>query len=300
MSDCVSERMRWLVGYDLIVCLERCSSSRGIVMELPRRKFLHLATGAVALPAWLDAALALDYPTRPVHLIVGFPAGFTPDIIARLTAQALSERLGKQIIVDNRAGAASNIGTELVVRALPDGYTLLLATGANAINATFYENLGFDFSRDIAPVASIVRSPLVVTVNPSVPASTIPEFIAFAKANPGNINMASGGVGSTPHAAGELFKMMAGVDLVHVPYRANNMPDFAEHLQTRCAGDGKSAKLASSDVPDHSRYRSKHHLYLSGEQIGHVVCAVRDVHQINTGHHLEQLARGMRRAADTT
>jgi tripartite-type tricarboxylate transporter receptor subunit TctC len=195
-------------------------------MELPRRKFLHLAIGAGALPAWLDTALALDYPSRPVHLIVGFPAGFTPDIIARLTAQALSERLGKQIIVDNRPGVASNIGTELVVRAIPDGYTLLLATGANAINATFFENLGFDFSRDIAPVASIVRSPLVVTVNPSVPASTIPEFIAYAKANPGKINMASGGVGSTPHAAGELFKMMAGIDLVHVPYRANSMPDL--------------------------------------------------------------------------
>jgi len=195
-------------------------------VKLPRRKFLHLAAGAAALPALSATAWALDYPTRPVHIIVGFPAGFTPDIIARLTAQMLSERLGQQIVVDNRPGAASNLGTELVVRAIPDGYTLLLATGANAINATFYENLGFDFSRDIAPVASIVRSPLVVTVNPSVPATTIPEFIAYAKANPGKINMASGGVGSTPHAAGELFKMMAGVDLVHVPYRANNMPDL--------------------------------------------------------------------------
>jgi hypothetical protein len=150
-------------------------------MELPRRKFLHLATGTAALPAWLDAALALDYPTRPVHLIVGFPAGFTPDIIARLTAQALSERLGKQIIVDNRAGAASNIGTELVVRAPPDGYTLLGATGANAINATLYENLTFNFISDIAPVASIVRAALVMTVNLSVPAETVPQFIAYAK-----------------------------------------------------------------------------------------------------------------------
>ena len=195
-------------------------------MQLPRRKFLYLAAGAGALPAWLDAALALDYPTRPVHLIVGFPAGFTPDIIARLTAQALSERLGKQIIVDNRAGAASNIGTELVVRAPPDGYTLLGATGANAINATLYENLTFNFISDIAPVASIVRAALVMTVNLSVPAETVPQFIAYAKANPGKINMASGGIGSTPHVAGELFSMMVGVDLVHVPYRANLVPDL--------------------------------------------------------------------------
>ena len=195
-------------------------------MELPRRKFLDLAIGAGALTARLDAALALDYPTRPVHLIVGFPAGFTPDIIARLTAEALSERLGRQIIVDNRPGAASNIGTELVVKALPDGYTLLGATGANAINATLYENLSFNFIRDIAPVASIVRAPLVMTVNPSVPVDTVPQFIAYAKANPGKINMASGGIGSTPHVAGELFSIMVGVDLVHVPYRANLVPDL--------------------------------------------------------------------------
>ena len=195
-------------------------------MELPRRKFLYLAAGAGALPAWLDAALALDYPARPVHLIVGFPAGFTPDIIGRLTAQALSEQLGKQIIVDNRPGAASNIGTELVVRAPPDGYTLLGATGANAINATLYENLTFNFMRDIAPIASIVRAALVMTVNLSVPAETVPQFIAYAKANPGKINMASGGIGSTPHVAGELFSMMVGVDLVHVPYRANLVPDL--------------------------------------------------------------------------
>ena len=195
-------------------------------MELLRRKFLHLATGAAALPAWLGAALALDYPTRPVHLIVGFPAGFAPDIIVRLTAQALSERLGKQIIVDNRTGAASNIGTELVVRALPDGYTFLGATGANAINATLYENLPFNFISDITPVASIVRAPLVMTVNSSVPAETVPQFITYAKANPGKINMASGGIGSTPHVAGELFSIMVGLDLVHVPYRASLVPDL--------------------------------------------------------------------------
>jgi tripartite-type tricarboxylate transporter receptor subunit TctC len=198
----------------------------GHEMQLPRRKFLALAAGAAALPAWLDAALALDYPTRPVHLIVGFPAGFTPDIIARLTSQMLSERLGKQIIVDNRPGAASNIGTELVVRALPDGYTLLGATGANAINATLYENLTFNFINDIVPVASIVRAPLVMTVNPSVPAETVLQFIAYAKTNKGKINMASGGIGSTPHVAGELFNMMLGLDLVHVPYRANLVPDL--------------------------------------------------------------------------
>jgi len=143
-----------------------------------------------------------------------------------LMGQWLSERLGQQFIVDNRPGASSNVGTEIVVRALPDGYTILVATGANAINATLYENLSFNFIRDLTPVASIARAPLVMTVNPSVPANTVPEFIAYAKANPGKINMASGGIGSAPHVAGELFKIMAGVDLVHVPYRANNVPDL--------------------------------------------------------------------------
>ena len=171
-------------------------------------------------------ASALDYPTRPVHLIVGFPAGFTPDIIGRLIAQWLSERLGQQVIVDNRLGAASNIGTEAVVNAVPDGYTLLAASGANTVNATIYDKLRFNFIRDVAPVAGIVRAPLVMTVNPSVPASTIPEFISYAKANPGKINVGSGGIGTTPHVAGELFKMMTGVNLVHVPYRTNNMADL--------------------------------------------------------------------------
>jgi len=194
-------------------------------MKLHRRGFLYGAAGAIALVR-PRIARAQAYPTRSVHLIVGFPAGFTPDIIARLTAQSLSERLGQQVIVDNRPGAASNIGTELVVRALPDGYTLLGATGANAINATLFENLNFNFMRDTMPVASVVRAPLVMTVNPSVPANTVSEFIAYAKSNPGKLNMASGGVGSTPHVAGELFKMVAGVNLVHVPYRINNLPDL--------------------------------------------------------------------------
>jgi tripartite-type tricarboxylate transporter receptor subunit TctC len=195
-------------------------------MKLHRRNLLYGAAGAIALLVRPRIARAQVYPTRSVHLIVGFPAGFTPDIIARLTAQSLSERLGQQVIVDSRPGAASNIATELVVRALPDGYTLLGATGANAINATLFENLNFNFIRDTMPVASVVRAPLVMTVNPSVPANTVAEFIAYAKSNPGKLNMASGGVGSTPHVAGELFKMAAGVNLVHVPYRINNLPDL--------------------------------------------------------------------------
>jgi tripartite-type tricarboxylate transporter receptor subunit TctC len=195
-------------------------------MKLHRRNLLYGAAGAIALLVRPRIARAQAYPTRSVHLIVGFPAGFTPDIIARLTAQSLSERLGQQVIVDSRPGAASNIATELVVRALPDGYTLLGATGANAINATLFENLNFNFIRDTMPVASVVRAPLVMTVNPSVPANTVAEFIAYAKSNPGKLNMASGGVGSTPHVAGELFNMAAGVNLVHVPYRINNLPDL--------------------------------------------------------------------------
>jgi tripartite-type tricarboxylate transporter receptor subunit TctC len=195
-------------------------------MRLPRRTFLKLTACSAALPAALRFAWAQTYPVRPVHIVVGFPAGFTPDIIARLMGQWLSERLGQQFIVDNRPGAGSNVGTEVVVRAPADGYTLLLVTPPNVINAMLYENLNFNFIRDVAPVASIVRAPLVLTVNPSVPASTVPEFIAYAKANPAKINMASGGIGSSPHVAGELFKMMAGIDLVHVPYRINNMPDL--------------------------------------------------------------------------
>jgi len=187
-------------------------------MKLPRRNFLHLAAGAAALPTATRFASALDYPTRSVHLIEGFGAGGAPDIVARLIGQSLSEQLGQSFIVENRSGASGNIATEAVVRAPPDGYTLLLITVGNAVNATMFK-LSFDFIREIAPVACIVRVPWVMEVHPSVPAKTVPEFIAYAKANPGKINMASAGTGSMPHVAGEMFKTMAGVDLFHVPYR---------------------------------------------------------------------------------
>ncbi len=185
---------------------------------LGRRKFLHLATGAAALPAVSRFAWAQAYPTRPVRLLEGFGAGSAPDIVARLIGQALSERLGQSFVIENRAGASSNIATEAVARASPDGYTLLLVTSANAVNATMFK-LNFDFIRDIAPVAGIVRVPLVMEVHPSVPARTAAELIAYAKANTGKLNLASAGIGSTTHVAGEMFKTMAGLDLLHVPYR---------------------------------------------------------------------------------
>src|SRR5262245_7864336 len=188
-------------------------------MKLPRRHFLQLATGAAALPPVSLIARAQSYPSRPVHLLVGFAAGGPNDIIARLIGQWLSERLGQPVIVENRPGAASNIAAEALVKAPPDGYTLLLLGSTNAINATLYEKLSFNLSRDIAPVASIIRQPNVMLVNPSVPAKAVPEFIAYAKANPGKINMASSGNGSASHVCGELFKTMAGVNMVHVPYR---------------------------------------------------------------------------------
>jgi tripartite-type tricarboxylate transporter receptor subunit TctC len=188
-------------------------------MKLPRRNFLHLAAGAAALPTVSRIARAQAYPTRPVRVIVPFtPAGDT-DLVARVMGQWLSERLGQPFVIENRPGAGTNIGTEAVVRAPADGYTLLLASPPAAINATLYETLNFNFIRDIAPVAAVIRAPFVMEVNPSVPARTVPEFIAYTKTNPGKISMASAGVGSGPHAAGELFKMMAGVNLVHVPYR---------------------------------------------------------------------------------
>src|SRR6266481_7686092 len=191
-------------------------------MKLPhRRSFLHLAAGAVALPVIPRIACAQAYPTRPVRLIVTTPAGGSPDIIARLIGQWLSERLGQPIVVDNRSGASGNIGTEIVVRAPPDGYTLLMALSLNAINASVYDNLPFNFIRDTAPVASIASVPLVMEVNPSIPAKTVPEFIAYAKANPGKINFASGGIGTSIHLSGELFKMMTGIEMQHVPYRGN-------------------------------------------------------------------------------
>ena len=186
-------------------------------MKLPRRHFLHLAAGAAALSAVSRIAWAQTYPARPVRIVVGFPPGGPTDIAARLIGQSLSERLGQQFLIENRPGAGSNIGTEAVVRAPPDGYTLFLAYSANAINATLYNKLNFSFIRDIAPVAAINREPLVMLVNPSFPAKTVPEFIAYAKANPGKV--ASPGNGSSPHVSGELFKMMAGIDMIHVPYR---------------------------------------------------------------------------------
>jgi len=229
-------------------------------MKPPRRKFLHVAAGAAALPAVSRLVWAQAYPTRPVRLIVPAPAGGGYDFAARLMSQFLSERLGTSIIVDNRPGAGGNIGTETVVRAPPDGYTLLLVAAANAINATLYEKLNFNFIRDIAPVATIVGVPNVMVVHPSVPATTVTEFIAYAKANPGKLNMASAGNGTTSHVAGELFKMMTGVDMVHVPYRGGGpaltdllggqvqiyfgpMPPSIEHIRS-----GKLRPLAVTSV----------------------------------------------------
>ena len=189
------------------------------VMKLPRRTFLHLAAGTAALPALSRIARAQAYPSRPVRVVVGAPPGGGHDIVARLMAQWLSERLGQPFVIDNRPGGSENIATEAVVRSSPDGYTILLVTGTNAINTTLYEKLSFNFNRDIAPVAGIARVPELMVANLSVPAKTVPEFIAYAKANPGKLNMASGGIGTPSHMAGELFKMMTGVDMVHVPYR---------------------------------------------------------------------------------
>jgi tripartite-type tricarboxylate transporter receptor subunit TctC len=207
-----------------------------------------LGLGLAVAGGAVGQARALDYPTRPVHIIVGYPAGGTTDILARLVGQYLSERLGQQFVIDNRSGAGNNIGTEAVVNAAPDGYTLLLVNPANAINATLYQNLPFNFIRDIAPVAGFVRVPNVMEVNPAVPAKTVAEFIAYTKANPGKVNMASSGNGTSIHVSGELFKMMAHVDMVHVPYRGSapaltdlmggqvqvlfdNMPSSLEYLK---------------------------------------------------------------------
>jgi tripartite-type tricarboxylate transporter receptor subunit TctC len=188
-------------------------------MKLPRRQFLHLAAGAAALPAMPHVARAQGYPMRPVRIVVGLPAGGNQDAIARLIAPWLSERLGQQIIIDNHPAADNNIAAEAVIRSPPDGYTLLLVGSYNAINASLYDKLGFDFMRDTAPVASLIRLPSVMVVNPSVPVRTVLEFIAYAKANPSKLTMASAGNGTPPHIAGELFKMMTGVNMLHVPYR---------------------------------------------------------------------------------
>ena len=217
-------------------------------MKLPhRRQFLHLAAGAAALPAVSRVARAQAYPTRPVRWIVPFPAGGTGDIAARVISQWLSERLGQQFTIENRP-AGANISAETVANASPDGYTLLLVSAANAVNATLYDKLNFNFIRDIAPVAGILRAPNVMDLHPSVPAATVPEFLAYAKANPGKIKMASGGIGAPSHVIGELFKMMTGVDILHVPYRGSapavadliggkvqvlfdNVPSSIEHIR---------------------------------------------------------------------
>jgi tripartite-type tricarboxylate transporter receptor subunit TctC len=188
-------------------------------MKILRRKFLHLAAGAVALPAVSRLAYAETYPARPVHLIVGFAAGGPQDIVMRLMGQWLSERLGQSFIIENRPGAGGNVGAEYVVHAAPDGYTLLSVSAPNAINATLYTNLNFNFVRDITPVGSIMRVPLVMEVNPSVPVKTVPEFIAYAKANPGKISYASAGIGTPQHVSAEMLKMMTGIEMVQVPYR---------------------------------------------------------------------------------
>jgi tripartite-type tricarboxylate transporter receptor subunit TctC len=215
--------------FNFAVCSHRVSTldcardiaqdQKGNAVKLPRRTLLHLAAGAVALPAISRVARAQTYPTRPVRLLVGWPPGGAADVVGRLTGQLLSERLGQQFVIENRPGAGGNLAVEALLKAAPDGYTLLMIGSNNAWNVTLYDNLSFDFVRDIAPVASIVRGVGVLVVHPSVSAKSLPDLIAYAKANPGKINMASGGVGSPQHVYGELFKMMAGVDMLHVPYR---------------------------------------------------------------------------------
>jgi tripartite-type tricarboxylate transporter receptor subunit TctC len=195
-------------------------------MKLHRRQFLGFAVRTTALFGVVGRASALDYPSRPVHLIVPYPSGISPDIIARLAGQALSQRLSQPVVVENKPGAAGNIGTEFVVRAIPDGYTLLLLTPTNVINQSIYTHLNFDFARDIVPIASIDSSRFVMVVSPSISAKTIPEFISYAKANAGKLNMASAGIGTAPHVCGELFKMMTGIDMVHVPYRGSYTTDL--------------------------------------------------------------------------
>ncbi|HZN30043.1 MAG TPA: tripartite tricarboxylate transporter substrate binding protein [Xanthobacteraceae bacterium] len=237
-------------------------------MKLPRRRFLQLAAGAAALPAVTRMAAAQSYPARPLRMIIGYPPGGSADITARLTGQWLSERLGQPVVIESRPGAATNLATEAVVRAPGDGYTLLLVAPANAINATLYDKLSFNFLRDIVPVAGIIRFPNVVVVNPSLPIKTIPELIAYAKANPGKLNMASSGNGSTIHMSGELFKMLTGINMVHVPYRGgapaltdliagqvhvmfDNVPTSAEHIKAgKLRGLAVTSTTRSGVLPD--------------------------------------------------
>jgi tripartite-type tricarboxylate transporter receptor subunit TctC len=238
-------------------------------MKSPMRFICLLTLGWVSLAlAGVGDAVALDYPTKPVHWIVGYPAGGSTDILARLVGQHLSEKLGQQFVIENRPGAGNNLGTEQVVRAAPDGYTLLLVNPANAVNATLYEKLNFNFIQDIAPVAGFIRTPNVMEVNPSVPVKTVPEFIAYAKANPGKINLASSGSGTSIHMSGELFKMMAGLQMVHVPYRGSapmltdliggqvqvtfdNMPSSIEHIRAgRLRALAVTTSVRSAALPD--------------------------------------------------
>src|SRR5262245_42283011 len=237
-------------------------------MTLARRRFLQLAAGAAALPVATSAARAQAYPSRPLRMIIGYPPGGSADITARLTGQWLTDRLGQPVVVENKPGAATNLATEAVVRATPDGYTLLLAAPANAINATLYDKLSFDFLRDMDPVAGLIRFPNVVVVHPSLPINSIPELIAYAKANPGKLNMASSGNGSTIHMSGELFKMMTGINMVHVPYRGgapaltdllagqvqvmfDNIPTCAEHVKSgKLRGLAVTSTTRSDVLPD--------------------------------------------------
>jgi len=237
-------------------------------MKFPRRRFLRLAAGVAALPAFSHRAKAQAYPARPVRLVIGYTPGGSADLTARLIGQWLSERLGQSFVVENRPGGGTNIATEAVVRAPPDGYTLLLVAPANAINATLYDKLNFNFLRDVEPVAGLIRFPNVVVVNPAVPVKTIPELIAYAKANPGKLNMASSGNGSTIHMSGELFKMLTGIDMVHVPYRGgapaltdliagqvhvmfDNIPTCAEHVKTgKLRGLAVTSTTRSEVLPD--------------------------------------------------
>jgi tripartite-type tricarboxylate transporter receptor subunit TctC len=237
-------------------------------MTICRRRFLHLTTGAVAMPAISRVAWADTFPSRPVHLVVFYAAGGGNDIIARLMGQWLSQRLGQSFIIENRPGGGGNTGTEYVVHAAPDGYTLLLSSTANVVNASLYSNLDFDFVRDVAPVASISYEPNIMVVNPAVPAKTIPEFIAYAKANPGKINFGSAGIGSSQHMSGELFKMMAGIDMTHIPFRGTapalqnllggqiqlmyaSMPATLEHVRSgRLVALGVTTPKRSDVLPD--------------------------------------------------
>ena len=237
-------------------------------MKLQRRQFLQLAAGAAALPVTSGIAGAQTYPARPVRLVIGYTPGGSADLTARLMGQWLSERLGQSFVIENRPGGGTNIATEAVVRAAPDGYTLMLVAPANAINATLYDKLNFDFLRDIEPVAGIIRFPNVVVVNPSLPITSIPELIAYAKANPGKLNMASSGNGSTIHMSGELFKMLAGINMVHVPYRGgapaitdliagqvqvmfDNIPTCAEHVKSgKLRGLAVTSTTRSEVLPD--------------------------------------------------